>query len=111
MYQCKRSGTVDTISCSQPLSQENQADFLNSVESCFGKGQPRIIFDLGSVPLMDSAGLDALLEARDRCSKLGGSIVLARPNALCRDILRINDLDRELNVFEDIINAMGSFAK
>ena len=102
MYQCKRSGTVDTISCSQPLGRENQADFLKSVESCFGKGQPHIVFDLGSVPLMDSAGLDALLE---------GSIVLARPNALCRDILRINEVDRQLIVFEDIAYAMGSFAK
>ena len=111
MYQCKRSGTVDTISCSQPLDRENQADFLKSVESCFGKGQPHIVFDLGSVPLMDSAGLDALLEAGNRCSKLGGSIVLARPNALCRDILRINEVDRQLIVFEDIAYAMGSFAK
>jgi len=111
MYQCKRSGTVATISSSQSLGCENQADFLKSVESCFGNGQPRIVVDLGSVPLMDSAGLEALLEARNRCSKLGGSIVLARPNALCRDILRINEVDRELNVFEDIVNAMGSFAK
>ena len=111
MYQCKRSGTVDTISSTQPLVRENQADFFKSLESCFGKGQPHIVLDLGSVPLMDSAGLEALLEARDRCSKLGGSIVLARPNALCRDILRINEVDRELNVFEDIVHAMGSFAK
>jgi anti-anti-sigma factor len=111
MFQCKRSGTVDTISSTQPLVRENQSDFLKSVESCFGKGQPHIVLDLGSVPLMDSAGLEALLEVRDRCGNLGGSIVLARPNALCRDILRINGVDRELNVFEDIGHAMGSFAK
>jgi anti-anti-sigma factor len=111
MYQCKRSGTVDTISGSQPLSRETKTDFLNSVESCFGKGQPHIVLDLAAVPLMDSEGLDALLEARDQCVRLGGCIVLARPNALCRDILRINGIEQELNVFDDIVNAMGSFAK
>ena len=62
-------------------------------------------------PYSVSAGFEALLGVRDQCGNLGGSIVLARPNALCRDILRINEVDRELNVFEDIGHAMGSFAK
>ncbi|MCY2973725.1 MAG: STAS domain-containing protein [Planctomycetota bacterium] len=111
MYPCKRSGAVDTISGSQPLTRDHQSAFLNSVESCFGNGQPRIVFDMIHVPLMDSVGMEALLEARDRCHKLGGSIVLARPTPLCRDILRINGIDKELNVYDDAVKAMGSFAK
>ena len=111
MYPCKRSGAVDLISGSQPLSREHQSAFLNSVEACFGNGQPRIVFDLSNIPLMDSVGLEALLEARDRCHKLGGSIVLARPNALCRDILRINGIDKELNIYDDAVKAVGSFAR
>jgi len=69
------------------------------------------VFDLSNIPLMDSIGLETLLEARDRCQKLGGCIVLARPNPLCRDILRINGIDKELNVYDDAIKAMGSFAR
>ncbi len=111
MYSCNRSGAVDTISGSQPLTREYQSAFLNSVEGCFGNGQPRIVFDLSNVPLIDSVGLESLLEARDRCQKLGGCIVLARPNPLCRDILRINGIDKELNVYDDAIKAIGSFAR
>jgi len=111
MYPCNRSGAVDTISGSQPLTREHQSSFLNSVEACVGNGQPRIVFDLSNIPLMDSIGLETLLEARDRCQKLGGCIVLARPNPLCRDILRINGIDKELNVYDDAIKAMGSFAR
>ena len=111
MYTCKRSGAVDTISGSQPLTREHQPNFLKAVEGCFGNGQPRIVFDLSHIPLMDSLGLEALLEARDRCHKLGWSIVLARPNPLCRDILRINGIDKELHVFDDAVKAMGSFAR
>lgn len=111
MYPCKRSGAVDTISGSLPLTREHQSSFLNSVEACFGNGQPRIVFDLSNIPLIDSVGLEALLEARDRCQKLGGCIALARPNPLCRDILRINGIDREINVYDDAIKAMGSFAR
>ncbi len=73
--------------------------------------QPRVVVDLSSVPLMDSLGLDALLDARDRCQTLGGAFVLARPNALCRDILRINGIDKEINVYDDVVKALGSFAR
>ncbi len=111
MYSCKRSGAVDTISGSQPLTKEHQTAFLNIVEGCFGNGQPRIVFDLSHIPLLDSVGLEALLEARDRCHKLSGGIVLARPNPLCRDILRINGIDKELHVYDDAVKAMGSFAR
>jgi anti-sigma B factor antagonist len=111
MYTCNRSGAVDIISGSQPLTRDSQPAFLNSIEACFGNGQPRIVFDLSSIPLIDSVGLEALLEARDRCQKLGGNMVLARPNALCSDILRINGVDRELNIYADAVKAMGSFAR
>lgn len=111
MYPCTRFGSVDTISGNQPLTREHQSAFLSSVESCFGNGQPRIVFDLSNIPLLDSVGLELLLEAGDRCHKLGGGFVLARPNGLCRDILRINGIDKELNIYDDAVKAMGSFAR
>lgn len=111
MYPCKRSGSIDTISGSQPLTRDHQASFLNAIEGCFGNGQPRIVFDMSLIPLIDSVGLDTMLEARDRCHKLGGSLVVARPNPLCSDILRINGIDKEINIYEDVVKAMGSFAR
>jgi anti-anti-sigma factor len=111
MYDCNRSGAVDMISSSLPLTGEQQAAFLNTVEGCFGNGQPRIVFDISRIPLIDSVGMESLLEARDRCQKLGGTLVLASPNALCRDILRINGIDKEISVYDDKIKALGSFAR
>jgi anti-sigma B factor antagonist len=111
MYPCKRSGAVDIISGNQPLTRDNHSSFLSSVESCFGNGQPKIVFDLSNIPLLDSVGVEALLEGRDRCNRLGGNLVLARPNPLCRDILRINGIDKEVNVYDDPVKAMGSFAR
>ena len=111
MYPCKRSGSVDTISGSQPLTRDHQVSFLNAIEGCFGNGQPRIVFDMSLIPLIDSVGLEAMLEARDRCHKLGGSLVVARPNPLCSDILRINGIGKEINIYDDVVKAMGSFAR
>jgi hypothetical protein len=67
MFPCKRSGAVEMISGTVPLTREHQSAFLNVVESCFGNGQPRVVFDLAQIPLMDSVGMESLLEARDRC--------------------------------------------
>ncbi|MCE3014329.1 MAG: STAS domain-containing protein [Pirellula sp.] len=111
MYHCKRSGAVDIVSGNSPLIQEHRTEFLKSIDSCIGNGQPRVILDLSGVALMDSVGLDALMDARDRCQSLGGSFVLAHPNPLCRDILRINGIDREINVYDDVVRALGSFAR
>ena len=111
MYLCKRNGAVDTISGTLPLTRDHQAAFMQAVDSCLGNGQPRIVVDFSGIPLIDSAGLETLLGTRDLCHKLGGSIVLARPNPLCRDILRINGIDKELQIFEDSVKAMGSFAR
>ncbi len=111
MYASNRSGAVDIITSSQPLTREQQSSFLNTVEGCFGNGQPRIVFDLSRIPLLDSVGLESLLEARDRCQKLGGNMVLASPNPLVRDILRINGIDKEINVYDDKVKALGSFAR
>lgn len=111
MYTYKRSGAVDTIGGALPLTSENQTAFLNTVQACFSNGQPRIVFDLGNIPLMDSVGLETLLDVRDQCQKRGGVMVLAKPNALCRDILRINGIDNELSIYEDTVTAMGSFAR
>ncbi len=111
MFECKRTGAVDTISAALPIIQDHHDDFQRVVDACFGHGQPRIVLDLRSTPLIDSHGLESILSLRDRCQRLGGTVVIARPNPLCSDILRINGLNRELNIFEDYVEALGSFSR
>jgi anti-anti-sigma factor len=111
MYTHKRTGAIDTISGTLPLIAENHSAFLNAFEGCFKQGQPRIVVDLSQVPLIDSVGLETILDLRDQCQQRGGAIVLARPNALCRDILRINGMEHEVSIFEDTVTAMGNFSK
>lgn len=111
MFERKRTGAVDTVVAMLPLNGESRTDFLRCAEGCFGSGQPRIVLDMRSTPLIDSNGLETLLDLRDRCNRLGGALVVARPNPLCSDILRINGIHQELNVFEDYMEAIGSFSK
>ncbi len=111
MFSCQRSGTIETISGAVALTGEHCEQLQRTVANCLGQGQPRLVFDLSRVPLIDSQGLEALLEIRDQCQQRGGGLVLARPNPLCWDILRATRLERELEIFPDTVEAMGSFAR
>jgi len=111
MIESKRTGAVDVLECSAPLIRENASVFRACWERLFASGQPKIVLDMRGIPLIDSAGLEALLDLKDRCEEVGGSTVLARPTPLCQDILRVTGLNREFQIYSDYVQALGSFSK
>ena len=45
-------------------------------------GQPHVVLDLQGVAVIDSAGLELLLDAQEKCQRMGGALKLANPGAL-----------------------------
>jgi anti-anti-sigma factor len=69
----------------------------------------RIILDLDGTELLDSRGLTALLNSQDKLRDLGGDVKIASADATNRKILEITRLDQQLEVFENVIDAVRSF--
>lgn len=111
MISSKRTGTIDTLEIDVPLSSETDSAFRACWQQLLTARPPRIVLDMRSIPLLDSSGLESLLDLKERCEEMGGMVVLARPNPLCQDILRINGLNRDFQVFSDYVQALGSFSK
>ncbi len=111
MFQLSKQGAVDVIFGEAPLNIEHIEEVADLISACQGQGQPRIVFDLKYVPLIDSAGLELLLDAHDQCVQRGGLLQLAAPNQLCRDILNVTDADSQFMLFDDVMSAVGSFAQ
>jgi anti-sigma B factor antagonist len=63
-------------------------------------GDEPLVVDLESVGFMDSSGLRALLEARQRCVESGRQFALARPSEAVRRVLELVDLEREFELLE-----------
>jgi anti-sigma B factor antagonist len=63
-------------------------------------GDEPLVVDLESVGFMDSSGLRALLEARQRCLESGRPFALARPSEAVRRVLELVDLEREFELLE-----------
>lgn len=110
MFTLTKQGAVSVISGDAPLNAEHLPGVAKLIEQCLS-GQPRIVLHLQHVPLIDSAGLELLSETRTRCAQRGGTMELAAPNALCRDILTATRLTERFAIFDDLLAAVGSFAQ
>ncbi len=109
MFHCSRQGTVDVIRGQEPIHLSTLDTLMETLAPCLERAPPRIVFDLQATPLLDSRGMEFLLDARERSLHRGGVLKLAAPNPLCQDILRATGVGERFEVFEDVKSAVGSF--
>lgn len=111
MFEQTKQGAVNLIRCAAPLSRDNAEQVVLVLDKCLDHGQPRVVLNLQHVPLIDSKGLELLVDYQRQCIARGGCMKLAAPAALCRDILVATDVISHFEVFEDELAAAGSFAQ
>jgi len=111
MFERTKQGAVDVICGDEPLTGEYAEQVSDVFEECLAEGQPKVVLDLKQVRLMDSAGLELLLDVKENYEQRGGTLKLAAPNALCRDILSITGVARHFEIYGDMKSAVGSFLK
>lgn len=111
MYEMDKHGTVNVICGDAPLNIDAIDQLTELLEESLRGGQPRVVVDLSKVPLMDSAGIELLLDYRDKCQRCGGDLKLAAPNRLCEDILFLTGVEQEIEVVSEKLRAVGSFAR
>jgi len=111
MFERTRQGAVDLIKGDEPIATQTLDDLIKLLDRCISQRQPRIVIDMASIPLMDSRGLELLVDCQRQSIARGGSIKLAAPTPLCRDILKATNVIAMFDVFENILEAAGSFAR
>jgi anti-sigma B factor antagonist len=111
VFTLRNQGAVKIIGGDQSLTADFVAPAAKVFEEALSQGQPRLVFDLQRIPLIDSAGLELLLDMCDRCTERGGALHLAAPNALLQDILRATLVADRFAIFGDALSAVGSFAQ
>ena len=109
MFRRTRQGAVNIISGNLPLNQENAESLVSALQQCFGEGPPRAVFDMQEVPLIDSIGLERLLDMQESFASRAGSLKLAGPNQLCRDILNVTGIANQFEIYRELKSAVGSF--
>ena len=110
MFGSKKQGAVHVVSGCMCLDHDCTEDALAVFNECAAQGQPRVVFDMEAIPLVDSSGLELLLDFQDHCRSRAGALRLAAPNQLCRDILIATGVADDFEIYDDVLTAVGSYA-
>jgi anti-sigma B factor antagonist len=71
-------------------------------------GGRRVVVDLGDVPFLDSTGLGLLVAAYNRAAAGGGALVIARPQRIVRNALRLVQVDTVIPVHDSVEAALAA---
>ncbi|NQT17622.1 MAG: STAS domain-containing protein [Planctomycetes bacterium] len=111
MFERVGHGAVDVIEGDLPLNVENVEGVASLLQESLLSGQPYVVVDLENVPLIDSAGLELLLQYQEELQRSGGALKLAAPNRLCDEILTVTGTGQSFEVFSEALLAVGSYAR
>jgi len=111
MFGSKKQGAVHVVSGCVCLDHDSAEEARAVLDRCAAQGQPRVVFDMEAIPLVDSSGLELLLDAQEHCRSRAGALRLAAPNPLCRDILIATGVADDFEIYDDVLTAVGSYAR
>jgi len=80
------------------LEGKSVEQFSTAYAAAVSSGRANVKIDMHSVGMVDSGGLEALLECQESCRSAGGVCALINVSPKVLKILEITRLDRELTV-------------
>lgn len=99
-------GNVVVVHTPEELGHDQADNFRNFVSNL---ERNKVVADLDNTESIDSAGLTALLDAQDALRAESGDLKITTSNPTNRKILEITRLDRHLEVFESVLDAVKSY--
>ncbi len=106
-----RQGAVDVITPDSALTVEQLADLEHEFQRCADSGQPMVVLDMHNVQLLDSRGIELLLDTQAAFRARGGALKLANINVLCSDIFRVTAVATRFELHDEVKSAVGSFVR
>jgi anti-anti-sigma factor len=105
----QRHGAVTVIRPGGPLSGPEVDQFANRIGEAISGSMGRIVLDAGQISFLDSAGLEALLDASDRLAESGRILKLSNVNETLREVFDLTETTGAFECFDDINAAVRSF--
>jgi anti-sigma B factor antagonist len=89
---------------------EGSSALRDLIKDMVGKGQKKILLNLGDVSYIDSSGIGELVSGFTTVTNGGGALKLLNLNKRVKDLLQITKLYTVFEVHEDEAAAIRSFA-
>jgi anti-anti-sigma factor len=111
MIHHETQGAVDVVQVDGTLNREQSDALAEKFVQIVKEGTPMVVCDLTHVQLIDSEGLEWLLDASDSVTHNGGTMKLAGLSPLLSDILRLTGVSNRFEIFETAKAGVGSFSR
>ncbi|MEM6330169.1 MAG: STAS domain-containing protein [Planctomycetota bacterium] len=111
MITVETQGAVTVLTPDVPLNAEAAEPLLAALHAPASPGLPQVVLDLSGVAIIDSAGLEAVLDARAEVRGRGGVIKLAGARPLVADILVATGVGDTFEMLGSTKAAVGSFSR
>ena len=90
---------------------EGSVVLRDTIKDLLGKGQKKILLNLGDVSYIDSSGIGELVSAFTSVRNQGGELKLLHLTKKVHDLLQITKLYTVFDVKDDEVSAIKAFAK
>ena len=90
---------------------EGSVVLRDTIREVLGKGQKKILLNLGDVTYIDSSGIGELVSAFTAVRKEGGEMKLLNLTKKVHDLLQITKLYTVFDIKDDEAQAVGAFTK
>ena len=90
---------------------EGSVVLRDTIKDLLGKGQKKILLNLGDVSYIDSSGIGELVSAFTSVRNQGGELKLLHLTKKVHDLLQITKLYTVFDVKDDEATAIGAFSK
>jgi anti-sigma B factor antagonist len=88
---------------------EGSVQLRDSIRDMIGKGQQRILLDLGDVNYIDSSGLGELVSAYTSARNQGATLKLLNLTKKVHDLLQLTKLYTVFDIYDDEAKAIASY--
>ena len=104
-HPCKAEG-VRLLALDGGLDQTNTAEFVARMDEVLAAGTGRVVLNLRHLTYVSSWGLGALVRAHHHYAARGGRLAFANLHSAVATVLRISHLDRLLDLYPTIEDAI-----
>ncbi|MFK7737551.1 MAG: STAS domain-containing protein [Pirellulaceae bacterium] len=104
-------GSVSVIKARSSLVGECVDHCRQAVMDALGQRRNNLVLDLAESPIVNSQGLEFIVDAQEECLGRGGKLVILDPTPVCSEVLEITGIADYVAVFSDLRAALSDFAK
>jgi anti-sigma B factor antagonist len=107
---CRQVGDVTVIDCAGRITLgEGSSALRDIIRDLVGKGNKKILLNLGEITYIDSSGIGELVSSFTTVSNAGGALKLLNLTKRVQDLLQITKLYTVFEIPDDEATALRSF--